>query len=375
MKIKRILASSVLGVVAAFGLAAAAPHANADANNNPDYSAIIQELTEPVGQYNAPVNVDTNNNVVTVPSSNTQPAAQPVHHPHHSINGVLSYDNPSTMGEMDLMPHALSLPHASAAIAMDATTGQVLYAKNIHQRRLVASTGKLMDLYLTWRKIYQTPGAWHQVVKVGNGLRRMSYNGDDGGYHFVAGHKYTVGNLMKAAIIASSNNAAIALGQWTAGSNHKMLNLENKQAKLWGLRAHFVSASGLENEDLAPWGYWDRGGLYAGNEISAYDLAVITYHILNDAPKFLKYSKVPSMHEDGQLLYNYNEFLHGFRVPDLNVDGLKTGWTPAAGYCFVGTVKKNGHRIITVTLNDDHQWHENTALMRDVFKYSPLEQA
>ncbi|XIF20058.1 MAG: D-alanyl-D-alanine carboxypeptidase [Acetilactobacillus jinshanensis] len=261
---------------------------------------------------------------------------------------------------------------------MDARTGQIVYQKNENQHRLVASTGKLMDLYLVGRKINNTPNAWNQRVKINNGLRRMSYDGNDGGYHFTGGHKYTVGNLMKAGIIASSNNAAIALGQWAGNSNHHFLYMENKQSRLWHLRAHFISASGLENGDLIPWGYGVRGySNGAGNEVSAKDLAVISYHILKDYPQFLKYSKVGDMHEDGQNLYNYNEFLphhdYTYLVHGLHVDGLKTGWTPAAGYCFVGTAKMpHRDRIITVVLNDNHQWHESNDLMRYAYKNSKL---
>ncbi|QBP18358.1 D-alanyl-D-alanine carboxypeptidase family protein [Acetilactobacillus jinshanensis] len=300
----------------------------------------------------------------------------------HQINAstVYSYDNNQQVGSNDLINnrHKLYLPHASAAVAMDAQTGQIVYQKNDNQRRLIASTGKLMTLYLAGRKINNTPGAWNQNVAVNNGLRRMSYDGNDGGYHFINGHHYNVGNLMKAGIIASSNNAAIALGQWVGYTNHHFLYMENKQDRLWHLHDHFISASGLENGDLKPWGYGVKGyGNAAGNEISAKDLAVIAYHIIKDEPWFLKYSKINDMHEDGQNLYNYNEFLpdrdYPYLVKGLHVDGLKTGWTPRAGYCFVGTAQMPGHhRIITVVLHDDHQWHDSAKLMRYAYKYSKL---
>ena len=69
---------------------------------------------------------------------------------------------------------------------------------------------------------------------------------------------------------------------------------------------------------------------------------------------------------NGQLCYNYNNMLQGrkYYQASLNVDGLKTGYTPLAGYCFVGTGQKAGkHRVITVVLHDENEFTETQSLM------------
>ncbi len=76
------------------------------------------------------------------------------------------------------------------------------------------------------------------------------------------------------------------------------------------------------------------------------------------------------MRVDGQLLYNYNNLLPGRRYYDssLKVDGLKTGFTNLAGYCFVGTGQKSGHdRLITVVLHDEDEFTETRSLMQYVY--------
>ena len=264
------------------------------------------------------------------------------------------------------------LKYAKAYVAMDADTGKVLASHNGSSQRLVASTSKLMTIYLAVQKATKE-NAWNKKVSVsGSGLRSMGANSAVGGFQFKSGHKYTVQQLYEAAMIQSSNNAAIALGQWVSGSNSAFIKKMNSQAKSWGLssKTKFVSASGLENDDLSPYGYWTTGSYTAGNEISAKDLATIATKLINDYPGVLGESATKSMKTDGQTLYNYNNLLPGraFYDKSLGVDGLKTGYTPRAGYCFVGTSKKSGKdRMVTVVLHDQNEFTETAQLMKHVY--------
>ncbi|XIF20553.1 MAG: D-alanyl-D-alanine carboxypeptidase [Acetilactobacillus jinshanensis] len=71
----------------------------------------------------------------------------------------------------------------------------------------------------------------------------------------------------------------------------------NKQAHQWHLRARFTSASGLENDDLAPYGYWVKGGYHSGNLISAKSLATIAFYLIKDYPSIMKYTKINNFTE------------------------------------------------------------------------------
>lgn len=263
------------------------------------------------------------------------------------------------------------LKKAKAAVAVNEETGKVVWSKHANTARPIASVSKIMTLYLVLQKIHTTSAKWSDHVKTSNkGLVSMGNSYDCGGFRFKSGHKYTVQELYYAALLDSSNNAAIALGQWVSGSNAKFIDKMNTQAKRWNLgKAHFVSASGLENSDLQRFGY--NYGSANANQVSAKDVAYIAQHLIQDYPQILKDGQIGSKKINGQTCYNYNNLLKGrkYYQASLKVDGLKTGYTPLVGYCFVGTAKKSGHnRIITVVLHDEDEFTETRSLMNYVYK-------
>lgn len=267
------------------------------------------------------------------------------------------------------------LKYAKNAVAMDYTTGKAVWSKSANTARPIASVSKIMTLYLTLQKVNSGSGKWSDVVKTSDaGLVAMSKDAGCGGFVFKSGHKYTVQDLYYAALLDSSNNAAIALGQWVAGSNAKFIKQMNAQAKAWNLdKASFVSASGLENSDLKVFGY--NYGSANANMVSAKDVALIARHLIQDYPRVLTDGSIGSKTVDGQTAYNYNNMLAGrkYYKSSLNVDGLKTGYTPLAGYCFVGTGQKSGkHRVITVVLHDENEFTETQSLMNKAYSYSSM---
>lgn len=267
------------------------------------------------------------------------------------------------------------LKYAKGAVAMDAKTGKVVWSRKANTARPIASTSKIMTLYLTLQKVNSKSGSWNDVVDTSSkGLVAMGNNSSVGGFRFKSGHKYTVKDLYYAAYLDSSNNAAIALGKWVAGSNAKFIQKMNAQAKAWNLQhTGFVSASGLENSDLRSYGY--SYGSANANQVSPKDLALITRHLITDYPRVLTDGKIGSKTVDGQLCYNYNNLLKGrkYYQASLNVNGLKTGYTPLAGYCFVGTAQKSGkHQLITVVLHDENEFTETRSLMNHAFKQASM---
>ncbi|MFC6260198.1 serine hydrolase [Levilactobacillus fujinensis] len=267
------------------------------------------------------------------------------------------------------------LKYAKSAIAMNYTTGKTVWSKNANTARPIASVSKIMTLYLVLKKVDGSASNWNQVVDTSSqGLISMSQNSSVGGFVFHTGHKYTVKELYDAALLDSSNNAAIALGKWVAGSNAKFIQQMNAQAKSWNLgKANFVSASGLENSDLRTYGY--AYGSANANMVSAKDVALIARHLIKDYPRILTDGAVGSKTIDGQLCYNYNNLLSGrkYAQASLNVDGLKTGYTPLAGYCFVGTGKMTGkQRVITVVLHDENEFTETRSLMNHAYESSSM---
>ncbi|MGF2385692.1 D-alanyl-D-alanine carboxypeptidase family protein [Lentilactobacillus otakiensis] len=267
------------------------------------------------------------------------------------------------------------LKYAKSAVALDVNTNNNVWTKRANTARPIASLSKLMTLYLVRQKIAQGKGTWSSKVTTSNaGLKKLGSSSVFGGFKFKH-NSYTVRQLYLAGLIESSNNAAIALGQWVAGGstpayNKKFIGMMNHQAKTWGLKhSSFVSASGMEQNSLVPYGY-SIGASKNANYVSASDIAQISRHFIVDYNDILTDASVKSMKVDGQTLHNYNNLLPGrkYYQKSLNVDGLKTGYTDPAGYCFVGTGRMSGHdRIITVVLHDENEFTETRSLMNYVY--------
>ena len=284
---------------------------------------------------------------------------------------VYSYHQDKTVGRYAKYIHAKRpKTKAKAYIVLDRKTGKVLLGKNTKKRYLTASTGKLMTIYLARRKLARNPHDWQKKLKFSSSLVKMAKNPNLNCFHVKKGKKYTIKQIMSSAIIDSDNNSAIRLGQWVAGSNRKFITMMNKQAKLWHLSADFVSASGLENSDLAPYGYYVKGTWSSGNLLSARDLAIIGYHVAHDYPSLMKFFATPEMYVAGQKLHNYNDTLPGrkYNVKSFKIDGMKTGWTPRSGYCFVGSCNKGNGRIVVV-LHDKDEFSDANKLVKFTYKH------
>ena len=284
---------------------------------------------------------------------------------------VYSYHQDKTVGRYAKYIHAKRpKTKAKAYIVLDRKTGEVLLGKNTKKRYLTASTGKLMTIYLARRKLARNPHDWQKKLKFSSSLVKMAKNPNLNCFHVKKGKKYTIKQIMSSAIIDSDNNSAIRLGQWVAGSNRKFITMMNKQAKLWHLSSDFVSASGLENSDLAPYGYYVKGTWSSGNLLSARDLAIIGYHVAHDYPSLMKFFATPEMYVAGQKLHNYNDTLPGrkYNVKSFKTDGMKTGWTPRSGYCFVGSCNKGNGRIVVV-LHDKDEFSDANKLVKFTYKH------
>jgi D-alanyl-D-alanine carboxypeptidase (penicillin-binding protein 5/6) len=140
-------------------------------------------------------------------------------------------------------------------------------------------------------------------------------------------------------------------------------------------KTNFISISGLDNFSLARFGFKlpSSGGKKAGNRVSAKDLGTLTAELLTRFPEVLDTAKIRKLKMDGKKVGNTNQMLKGGAFYDkaLRVDGLKTGYTGSAGYCFVGTAKKAGrHRIAVVIVHarsSYDRFYGTRELMRTIY--------
>ncbi|KFN90494.1 serine hydrolase [Tetragenococcus muriaticus] len=254
---------------------------------------------------------------------------------------------------------------AEAAISLDYDTGKIFYEQNSDESMGIASTTKLISLYLVQKEIQDGNLDWDEEVPISQDVAELSENLDLSNVPLAENEYYTVQDLFEAAVIQSANAATIALAEKVAGSEEEFVDQMRQQVEDWGIiDAKIVNSTGLSNEFLGD-------NIYPGttqedeNELSAKDLAIVTRNLLQDFPEILQVSRIPEKEfaPDSSTPFdmeNFNQMLPGLSAQRDGVDGLKTGTTDLAGACFVGTIEQDGNRLITVVLNaTDHDEIEN----------------
>ena len=232
--------------------------------------------------------------------------------------------------------HAVEPPETSAAsyILMDAETGQTLAAANESEQRLIASTTKIMTALIVLEQCDPD-----EEVEI-----RSDWTGIEGSSMYLEeGQTMTVRDLLFGLLLASGNDAAVALACITAGDVASFSELMNKRAAELGCEnTHFVNPHGL-----------DADGQYS----CARDLAVIAREAIQDE-EFRTIVSTLSTPVGGMVLTNHNRLLRECE----GVFGIKTGYTKAAGRTLVTCCERSGVTLICVTLSDPDDWNDHAAL-------------
>lgn len=260
--------------------------------------------------------------------------------------------------------------HSKSAILMDASNGEVLYEKEASGSYPVASMSKLMTEYIVLDLIETGSIHWNDEVLisetaniVGEGAVMIPVN---------AGDSLIVKDLFNAMVISSANNATIALAEHVADTEEDFTMLMNEKALHLGLSdsTHFVNATGLPNFAMNN----------AENRMSANDVATLAYNLLKDHPvDVLETANLQqyTIHSHGIDLFSTNKMLHSGNIKTYfkGMDGLKTGFTDAAGYSFIGTAFQKDKRLISVIMNaesDESRFIETKKLLSYGFGKFPI---
>jgi D-alanyl-D-alanine carboxypeptidase (penicillin-binding protein 5/6) len=245
---------------------------------------------------------------------------------------------------------------AKAALSIDADTGKVLYDQNSDDALGIASITKIISLYLVEKEVAEGKLAWDDEIEISDFVAQLSVHPELSNVPLETTSKYTVKDLFDSAFIQSSNASTMALAEKIAGSEADFVDLMKKQLEDWGIKdAKIVNSTGLNNvyldEHIYPGSKTDDE-----NILSAKGVAIVARHLINDYPDVLEVTATPKQEFGSHTfspieMVNWNWMLPGMLYEKAGVDGLKTGTTDLAGACFVGTMTKDGQRIITVILN------------------------
>lgn len=239
---------------------------------------------------------------------------------------------------------------AKSAIAVNAKTGQIIYAKDDKQTYPVASMSKLLTAYILLQAIHEGKITWKTKVTPTATEVDISNNTELTNVPLQEGHSYTIRQLYQAMLVGSANAATMLIGNAISGTQTKFIDKMRETAKSLRITdAKIYSANGLTAKYLGNEIYPNTDE-NAENEFSVRDMAIISQKLIKEYPEILETTKLTKIdfNDNGEIttVNNTNELLQD--DSNLGIDGLKTGTSDAAGYCFASTTNKDGHRIITI---------------------------
>lgn len=231
---------------------------------------------------------------------------------------------------------------ATSAILMDMDSNRILYSKDIHNQRTVASISKIMTAIIAIEN-----KNIKDKVTIGDEIN-ASYGS---GIYIKKGEVLTLEDLLYGLMLRSGNDAALAISKHVGGSVDKFVEMMNKKAKELGMNnSIFHNPSGLDQED--------------GNFLTSYDMALLTsYAYKNDTFKKIIGTKTYKLttNKNTYLWNNKHKLLKNYDY----VTGGKTGFTEKARRTLVTTASKKNLNLVVVTLNDGNDWKDHI----DLFEY------
>ncbi len=239
-----------------------------------------------------------------------------------------------------LLPCRVQAISAQKAILMDAETGRVIYEKDAYSRSLIASTTKIMTALVVCEQCNVLDRV--RIPKEAVGIEGSSV-------YLKEGEILTVQELLYGMMLHSGNDAAVALAIYCGGTVEGFVQLMNDKAYRLGLTGtHFENPNGLDSPN---------------HYSTARDLAVLTAAAMQN-PIFAQTASTKSVRIGERSLQNHNKLL--WRID--GADGVKTGYTRAAGRILVSSVRRDGRRLICVTINDGNDWADHQLLLEDAFR-------
>lgn len=273
-------------------------------------------------------------------------------------NGVqrATYEEALTIEELEKK----SLDQLTSAYLLgDYDTGTILEAKDIDTVRAMASTSKLVSIYLVFDAI--KAGKISLEDKVTMDAASAAIKGSN--FDAKAGEVYTVKELIEAALVVSANDAINALAIHVAGNVDNFVQMMNEKCQALGLKnAIMINPHGLTKYA------GEEEALY--NRMSAREIFELARHLIKDYPQILDYTSMACINRPDRdyIGYSTNPALGIIE----GVDGLKTGYTNAAGRCMIATgINKNSKspmRIIGITLGCKNDWARYVAVKKIVEK-------
>ena len=233
---------------------------------------------------------------------------------------------------------------AASAILVDAGSGRVLYQKDAHSQRLIASTTKLLTALVAAESVTNL----QKTVTV----QREDTLTEGSSMYLKVGEEVTLEALFYGLLLQSGNDAALALARVCAGDVETFVARMNEKARELGMAdSHFANPNGLDAE---------------GHYSTAADMAKLAIACM-DNELVAKVAATRSITLGTRTFVNHNKLLAQYD----GCVGMKTGYTQAAGRTLVSAARRDGQLLVCVTLNDPDDWRDHAALFDYGFQTYP----
>ena len=243
------------------------------------------------------------------------------------------------LAAVSFFPCRVQAISAHSAIVVDGLTGRVLYEKNADERSLIASTTKIMTALVVCEQCNVLDRL--RVPKEAVGIEGSSM-------YLQEGEVLTVQELLYGLMLRSGNDAAVALAIYCGGTVEGFAQLMNDKAHRLGMDdSHFENPHGLDSP---------------GHYSTARDMALLTAYAMQN-PIFAKTVSTKTVTAGGRTLQNHNKLLWQLS----GADGVKTGYTKAAGRILVSSAVRDRRRLIMVTIDDPNDWLDHKTMLEQGF--------
>ena len=238
-----------------------------------------------------------------------------------------------------LIPVKAEAVSARRAYVLDAVSGRELFVRNPDERSLIASTTKIMTALIVCEQCNVLDRM--RIPKEAVGIEGSSM-------YLKEGEVLTLQELLYGLMLSSGNDAAVALAIYCGGTVEGFAELMNDKARNLGLTGtHFENPNGLDSP---------------GHYSTARDLAKLAAYAMKN-PIFYKTVSAKSVRIGERCLTNHNKLLWKLE----GADGVKTGFTKAAGRILVSSTTRQGRRIIGVTIDAPDDWNDHCQLLNEGF--------
>ena len=257
---------------------------------------------------------------------------------------------PANAEDAEITTPAAPTIAASAYVLMSYDTGKVLAENNADVKLAPASLTKIMSVYVVFREISNGHLHLDDLVTISQKAWETL-----GSRMFVeVGNQVKVEDLLKGVIIQSGNDASVALAEHIAGDETTFADMMNQHAERLGMKnSHFQDSNGLPIDN---------------HYTTARDLAILTRALIKEFPEYYRWFSQKEFTFNNIVQHNRNQLLSR----DETVDGVKTGFTDAAGYCLVASALRNNMRLISVVMgasSPNARANENQNLLNYGFRF------